>query len=182
MAITGNGFELDVTFQAGAQLRTSTASGGNGTMQYRCVGFAPGTTTNADRTVDLSGHTGTIAEPTATAAYCIGVNQTMMSANSEHCTVRMFGVSKVVCAESITAGLFVLPYAGAGAAASTTTMAGRVVQLDNGITITAYGATISSQCVVLGRALESGSTGTVISVFVNPQLYDRNLVGTIGTT
>lgn len=175
MAISGNGREYDITFLSGALMRTTTS-------QYRIVGFAPGTTTNTDRTVDLAGGTSTLAEPTATAAYAIGINQTYMSANAVECNVRMFGISKAICAESITAGMFVLPYGGVGAAASTTTMAGRIVQLDNGITITAYGATISSQCVVLGRALEDGSTGTVISVFVNPQLYDRQLVGTIGTT
>jgi hypothetical protein len=65
---------------------------------------------------------------------------------------------------------------------STTTMAGRIVQVDNGVTITAYGSTISAQCVILGRALESGVTGTVISVFVNPQLYDLSLVGSISIT
>ena len=94
----------------------------------------------------------------------------------------MFGVSKAVCAESIACGMPVFAYGAIGAAASTTTMAGRIAQLDNGVTITAYGATISSQFYVLGRALESGSTGTVISVFVNPTLYDRQLGGSVATT
>ena len=56
MAIGGNGREYDITFLAGAQLRTTTS-------QYKCVGFAPGTTTNANRTVDLCGNTGTISIP-----------------------------------------------------------------------------------------------------------------------
>jgi len=175
MAIGGNGREYDITFLAGAQLRTTTS-------QYKCVGFAPGTTTNANRTVDLCGNTGTISEPTATAAFVIGINQTYMSSGALECNVRMHGVSKAVCAESITAGMFVAAYGGIGAAASTTTMAGKIINIDNAVTCTAYGATVSSQFVVLGRALENGSTNGVISVFVNPQLYDRQLAGTVGTT
>lgn len=178
----GQGREYDVTFLADSSLKTSTASGGNGTMQYRVVGFAPGTSTNTDKYVGLAGNTGTLAEPTATAAFAIGINQTMMSANAMHCDVRMFGVSKAVCAESIAAGSYILAYGGAGAAASTTTMAGRIVAVDDGVTCTVYGQTVTSQCTVLGRALEDGSTGTVISVFVNPQLYDRGLIGSIATT
>ena len=178
----GNGREYDITFKADSSLKTSTASGGNATMEYRVVGFAPGTSTNSDRYVGLAGNTGTLSEPTATAAYAVGINQTMMSSSAEYCSVRLFGVSKAVCAESIAAGMFVLAYGGAGAAASTTTMAGRIVSVDNGVSCGSYGQTVTSQCTVLGRALEDGSTGTVISVFVNPQLYDRNLIGSIATT
>ena len=182
MAISGNGGEYDVTFLAGAKMRTSTMSGGNGTMQYRVVGFAPATSTQTDRLVDLAGGTSTLAEPTAPAAYALGINQTMMSGSSTECTVRMFGVSKAVCAESISCGMPVFAYGGIGAAASTTTMAGRIAQLDNGVTCTGYGMTVTSQFYVLGRALESGSTGTVISVFVNPTLYDRQIAGSVATT
>ena len=182
MAISGNGREYDITFLAGAKMRTSTMSGGNGTMQYRCVGFAPGTTTQTDRLVDLCGGTSTLAEPTAPAAYVIGINQTMMSANSTECSVRMFGVSKAVCAESIACGMPVFAYGAIGAAASTTTMAGRIAQMDNGVTCTGYGMTVTSQYKILGYALEDGSTGTVISVFVNPSLYDRQIGGSVATT
>jgi hypothetical protein len=35
---------------------------------------------------------------------------------------------------------------------------------------------------VLGRALSNGSTNSVISVFVNPQLYDMALVGSLAVT
>jgi hypothetical protein len=182
MANLGHGFELDKTFLAGAKMRTSTMSGGNGTMQYRVVGFAPGTTTQTDLLVDLAGGTSTLAEPTAPAAYAIGINQTHMSANSQECNVRMFGISKAVCAESIGAGMPVTAYGAIGAAASTTTMAGRIVQVDNAVTCTAYGMTLTSQFYVLGRALENGSTGTVIEILVNPQLYDRQIAGSIATT
>jgi hypothetical protein len=178
----GQGREFDVTFLADSSLKTTTASGGNGTMEYRVVGFAPGTSTNTDKYVGLAGNTGTLAEPTAPAAYAIGINQTHMSSGADYCNVRMFGVSKAVCAESIAAGMFILAYGGAGAAASTTTMAGRVVSVDNGVSCTTATQSLTSQCVVLGRALQDGSTGTVISVFVNPQLYDRGLIGSIGTT
>ncbi len=182
MAISGNGREYDITFLADSSLQTSTASGGNGTMQYRCVGFSPGTSTQTDRLVGLCANTGTLSEPTATGEYVIGINQTMMSANAAELSVRMFGVSKAVCAQSIGAGNYVMAYGGASGLASTTTMAGRIVQVDNGVTGTAYGQTITAQTTILGRALEDGSTGTVISIMINPQLYDKNLVGTIATT
>jgi hypothetical protein len=117
-------------------------------------------------------------EPTATAFFAIGINQTYLSSGSEVCAVRVFGVSKAVCAESVNAGAAVMAYWGV----STTTMAGRIVQVDTGVTITAYGSTVSAQCVILGRALESGVTGSVISVMVNPQIYDLSLVGSISIT
>lgn len=182
MAISGNGREYDVTFLADSSLQTSTAAGGNGTMQYRVVGFAPGTTTAADRTVGIAGGTGTMAEPTAPAAHCLGINQTMMSCLSTECSVRMLGVSKAVCAESVGAGYPVAAYGAIGGGASTTTMKGRIIQVDLAVSCTAYGATVSSNFYILGRALESGSTGTVISVFVNPTLHDRQLAGTVTTT
>jgi len=182
MAISGNGREYDITFLAGAKMRTSTMSGGNGTMQYRAVGFAPDTSTQTDRLVDLSGGTSTLAEPTITAAQVLGINQTMMSANSQECSVRMFGISKAVCAQSIGCGFPVAAYGGIGGGASTTTQAGRIIQLDLNVSCTAYGMTVSSNFYVLGRALESGSTGTVISIMVNPTLHDRQLAGTVTTT
>lgn len=172
MAIYGVGGSVDITFIPDAAMLTTTS-------QFKVVGLAP-TTTATDKTVAVSGATGTSVtiEPTSTAYYAIGVNQSYLSAGSADCTVRIFGVSKVTCAETVTAGHFVMAYWGA----STTTMAGRVVQVDNGVTITAYGGSVSSQCVILGRALESGITGSVISVFVNPQLYDMSLVGSISIT
>lgn len=171
--IHGDGFGLDSTFLADSSLKTTTS-------QYKCVGFAPGTSTNADKYVALSGHTGTLAEPTLPAAYFIGINQSYMSANSTHCTVRLFGFSKAYCAESIAAGSYVLAYGAASGAASTTTMAGRIIQLDNGVSC--GGHSITNITTIAGRALEDGSTGTVITVLINPQVYDSNLVGTIGTT
>ena len=168
MAISGNGREYDITFIPGSDLLTTTS-------QFLVVGMAP-TSTVANRTVFLAGSGGVGATMCADGA--IGINQTMLSSGSLDCSIRMFGVSKAVCAESIAAGAFVMAYWGV----STTTMAGKIVQVDNAVTITAATASISAQTVILGRALENGSTNSVISVFVNPQLYDRSLVGSINIT
>ena len=171
MAIGANGREYDITLIADSSVKTSTS-------QYMCVGFAPGSSTSLDRVVGICGAGGTLGDATTTADHCIGVNQSYLSSGSQECNVRLMGVSKVVCAESIGAGVMVMPYWGI----STTTQIGRIVAVDNGVTVSSATHSISAQVVLLGRALESGSTGTVISVFVNPQLYDRSLVGTIGIT
>ena len=168
MAISGVGNGIDVSFIPGSDMLTTTT-------QFLVVGMAP-TSTVANRTVFLAGSGGVGATMCADGA--IGINQSYLSSGSQICTVRLLGISKAVCAESIAAGSFVMAYWGV----STTTMAGRIVQVDNGVTITAYGASVSAQTVILGRALENGSTNSVISVFVNPQLYDRSLVGSISIT
>ena len=176
MAVMGIGPEYDVSMKLGPELRTTTA-------QYAVVGM-PNTSTAVDFTVYLSGATATTeaavnsASPTCTAFKAIGILQTKPSATCLVGQVRLFGLSKVVCAESITSGNAVMAYWGI----STTTMAGRIVNVDDGVTISVAGASVSAQCVILGRALEDGSTGTVITMMVNPQLYDLSLVGTIGIT
>jgi hypothetical protein len=77
----------------------------------------------------------------------------------------MFGISKVKCASSIAAGDFIKAYEGA----STTTFAGFVVaSAIQGATNAAVIASTASQLLILGRALEDGSTNTVISAFINP--------------
>lgn len=170
MAIYGNGRDYDITLKPDSTMRTTTA-------QYMCVGMVPGTTT-VDRTVERSGDTGTVGGPTQTAFHFIGVNQSYLSSGSEECSVRVFGVSKVSCAESITAGEYVMAYWGA----SSTTRGGQIVAVEDGITVSSATHSISAHVTIVGRALEDGSTGTVISVFVNPSLYDLSLVGTIGIT
>lgn len=169
MAIHGNGREYDIPFLAGTTLKTTTT-------QYLIVAMVPATTT-ADRTVELAGIAG-IGSATQTAFKALGINQSFLSAGSDQCSVRLFGVSKAVCAQSISAGEYVMPYWGV----STTTMSGRIVAVDDGVSCSAATMSVTSQVTILGRALESGSTGTVISVFVNPQLYDLNLVGSISIT
>jgi enoyl reductase-like protein len=84
----------------------------------------------------------------------------------------MFGVSKAVAHASVTAGDWIIPYF---AATTISTFAGRVVALADGGSVSVATQSIASHICVLGRALEDGSTGTVISVFLNPQLYDKNL-------
>lgn len=170
MAIKGEGMGYDLTFDTTAQLLTSTS-------QYKVVGMVPGTTTG-DWAVDLAGATTTAGTPTQTAWQAIGINQSFLKASSESCNVRLLGLSKAHCAESITAGTPVMAYWGV----STTTRAGQIVSVDDAVTITAYGATIASHAVILGRSMESGSTNSVITIFLNPQLYDMALVGTIGIT
>ena len=173
MAISGSGRDLDLTFTPVDELKTSTA-------QYWVVGMVPGTSTAADRTVDPACDVTTNATATQNAWLAIGINQTMMSAASDSLSVRLFGLSKAKCAESIGAGNFVCAYFGI----STTTRVGQIVAIDNGVTgsASAIAKTLTAHQVVLGRALESGSTNASITIFLNPQLYDNNLIGTIGIT
>lgn len=163
----GTGNDFDVSLTPEANLKTTTT-------QYKVVGFTPNTSGAADFTVGLADNTGTAGTPTACAYHALGVNQTYMSANSSKCSVRLFGISKVVCAASVTAGNFIVAYSGI----STTTMAGKVVPVKTGETSTAYGMSVSSFQVVLGRALQGGTTNTVITAFINPQLYDANFLAT----
>lgn len=168
MAIYGNGNDYDITFKAEANLKTTTS-------QYKCVSMIPGTSTAYNRTVQMCFNTGVSANSQTIASYfVIGVNQTYMSSNSDSCNVRVFGVSKAECAVSIGAGQFVCAYAGA----STTSRIGTICPVTEGVSM--GGASISAHRVILGRALENGSTGTVISIFVNPVLADIGTLGTIG--
>jgi hypothetical protein len=162
MAISGIGKEYDVPMKAAATLKTTTS-------QYSVVGMGWATST-VDWTAYLTDN-GTGLSDTMTSRGAIGINQTYMSANSEGCTVRMFGISKVKCAASIAAGDFIRAYEGV----STTTFPGYVQSVAFG-SITVGTTSISAGIVVLGRALEDGSTNTVISAMINPQLYDVNLI------
>jgi hypothetical protein len=165
MAIYGQGPDYDITCHADNNLRTTTS-------QYWVVGMVAGTTT-ATRWVQATGDTGTYGEPTAASNHAIGINQTYMSSGSTClATVRLFGVSKAICADSITAGDFVRAYQGI----STTSRIGMIVRMPDRVTCSAATQSITSHTVVLGRALESGQTNSVISVFLNPHLYDNNLV------
>ena len=150
MAIKGTGREYDITFNASSALRTTTS-------QYRVVGVG-GTTTNADSTVYLA-NGGSALNNTTTARWAIGINQTYMSSTADNCAVRLFGVSKAVCAASVGSGDFVT----ASIADTSTANSGRITPYTPGTVLTSTAGN-----VVIGRALETGSTGTVISVFVNP--------------
>ena len=166
-AVFGNGREYDINCYPEDYLKTTTSL-------YKCVGMVGGTTTS-DWTVQLCGHSGTVCGATAGSNFFLGINQTgKMSTGTEICSVRMFGLSKAVCAESITAGEWVRPYQGA----DTTTCRGGIVAIDDAVTVGSYGQSVASHTTVIGRALEDGSTGTVIAVFVNPQLYDGALIST----
>jgi hypothetical protein len=160
----GIGREYDINMIPDANMKTTTS-------QYKFVGMQPGTTT-ADRTVGLCLKTSTASGPTASSYFAIGVNQSLLSSGSEVCSVRVFGISQVTCAESITAGEFVIASDGG----ETTTAIGRAAAVDNGVSITAATMSLSSHQVVMGRAWEDGSTNTVIAVMISPQLYDHNLV------
>jgi len=171
MAIGGFGGEYDITCKLDSSLKTTTS-------QYAAVGMVPGSTTSVCFTVCRCGITGTMADATAASYNAIGILQSYVDSNSENGTIRLLGVSKVYCAESIPAGAFVTAYAGI----STTTRGGQVVNCHTGNSTTAATTSITAQCVVLGRALSNGSTNSVISVFVNPQLYDMALVGSLAVT
>jgi len=166
MAIYGNGRDYDLTLIPDAAMRTTTS-------QYLCVGM-PGTTTATDRVIGVTCDTATTVTitPTATANGLIGVNQSYLSGTSAECTVRVFGLAKCTAAGSISAFDFVRAYQGV----STTTRRGQIVAVANGASVSVATQSISSHTVILGRALEDASTNTVITVFVNPSMYDNNLV------
>ncbi len=159
-AILGNGREYDLNMKASALLKTTTS-------QYKAVGIV-GETTSSDWTAELCGQTNTVGTPTATSRYSFGINQTYMSANSaESIQVRNFGLSKAICADSITAGQWVKAYEGV----STTTMAGKIVGIAAaGSSITGANMSVTAYANVLGRAVTSGQTNSVITIMVNPQL------------
>lgn len=169
MAIGGNGQGIDVSMKADSQLRTATV--GNATAQYRVVGMAPNTTT-VDWTCYLANNATTLSD-TQSAYHPIGVNQTFMSANSTECQVRIQGISKVICAASVAAGDLIIAQDGI----STTTHPGAVWSLslldETNVTCATYGTSVSVFYCVLGRALEDGSTNTVISAIINPTPYGR---------
>ena len=157
MAIKGTGNEFDKTFDAGASVKTSTS-------EFLCVGAA---STTADKTVIITNDSTTAG--TAAAYNVYGINQmNAMSASSAYCRVRMFGVSKAICAASIAAHDPIAAYRGV----STTTRRGQIESVAFGNTQTAN--ITSTNFFILGRALEDGSTNSVISVFVNPTPYPLN--------
>jgi len=163
MAVGGVGNEYDITLKAGASVRTSTS-------QFLCVG-AGATTTSGNRTVYITNDS--ITAGTANAYAFVGINQSgAMSAGSLSCNVRMFGVSKAKCASSITEFGYVEAYDGV----STTTFRGHIEEIISGSSVSAATMSTSSHSTVIGRALESGSTNSVISIYVNPQLWDRNFI------
>lgn len=164
MAISGNGREYDITFLASSSLKTTTS-------QYMAVSMIPGTSTTDDREVQVA-FVADAAAQSVSAHWAIGINQSYLSASSDNCTVRMFGISKAICGASVAAGSFVVPYRGA----STTSRIGCIQQLVSGVSVGCATASIGSHLVVLGRALEDGSTGTVISIFVNPQVVEKSTV------
>lgn len=161
MAIKGIGLEYDITMDAGASVKT-TAS------EFLCVG-AGATTTSADWTAYVTNDSTTAG--TYNAYNVVGINQTRdMSANSAVCSVRMFGISKAICACSVPAWSFVAAYRGI----STTTRRGQIEPVGFAQTQTAN--ITSTNFVILGRAMQDGSTNSVISIFVNPTPYPLNNV------
>jgi hypothetical protein len=164
MALSGTGKECDISYLAGSSLKTTTS-------QYRVCGVED-TSTSADFTAYLTG-AGSTPASTITSRSAIGINQTHLSATANECAVRVLGISKAVCAASIAAGAFIVAYEGA----STTTRAGQIVAVTESVFPTSVVLSMTSLAVarqvVLGRAMEDGSTNTVISVLLNPQLYSQ---------
>lgn len=150
MAIHGNGNEYDLTMKCGGGVNTSTS-------QYKVVGMGWETTT-ACWTAYMANYNTALAD-TMTAGGALGIQQDFLSATSEYCHVRVFGLSKAICASSIAAGDFVAAYEGA----SMTLHFGDIATLG-------IGTTISAERVILGRALEDGSSNTVITILVQPSL------------
>lgn len=142
--IMGIGKEYDKTFKISSNLQTTTS-------QYKVVYLSE------EGTVAL-------ADTSTADKLVIGINQTYLDENSTECAVRMFGISKAVCAASVSAGDFLRR----GADGKVTPV------LANGSTLSV--ASVTGQVTIIGRALQSGSTNTVISVFVNPTLFDESFV------
>jgi hypothetical protein len=157
MAVKGPGY--DITMKAGTSVCTVTS-------EFLCVG-AGETTTSGNRTVYVTNDSTTAG--TANALNVVGINQTRaMSSNSDYCAVRVFGQSKAVCAHSITEFAWVCAYRGV----STTTRRGQIEAV--GFAETQTSNITATNFTILGRALESGSTNSVIDVFVQPVPYPEN--------
>lgn len=163
MALRGNGNDFDVSFKIHASVATSTA-------QYKLVGMESSTTTE-DFTVAITDAGAAIAD-TGTARAAVGIVQTFPSAGSTEVSVRLHGLSKARCAAAVTAGDFVSAYEGI----STTAFSGHIVPFVASAYATSVSISITTvavaQAVVIGRALEDGTTNTVISIYVNPQLQE----------
>ena len=157
MAIKGTGQEFDLTMDAGASVRTLTS-------EFLCVGAVAASTNWTCYVTNDSTAAGT------TNAYnVLGINQTRaMSSGSTKCSVRTFGISKAKCAASITAFSWVCAYRGV----STTTRRGMIEEVGFAETQTAN--ITATNFTILGRAMEDGSTNSVISVFVQPVPYPLN--------
>ncbi len=166
MSRHGNGRDIDITLTPATKMAT-TAS------QYHLVGIV-GNTTSAQGYGYMC-NAATTLERTSTCRHAIGINQTYLSASAETMQVRTFGISKAVCESTITAGDWVVPYEGI----STTSHRGHILSLnlenETNVTCSTYGISICAYGVVLGRALQSGITNTVIEIILNPQLYDVQL-------
>jgi len=154
MAIKGNGMDYDLSMNAGSSLQTSTA-------QYKVCGLSA-TSTSADFTAYMTNN-GAALSNSNTARYAIGIVQSYPSTGSEVVTVRRRGISKAVCAEAVKAGDAVVAYEGA----STTTFAGCISPLVFADLAAAETLTTDFK-IILGQALESGSTNTVISILLDP--------------
>ncbi len=133
-----NGQEYDLTFKCGTTVITTTS-------QYAVCYIS------ASGTVD-------VVSSTATARKAIGVIQSFQSAGSLNCNVRLHGVSKVFCRDSITAGYAVFAYEGVS-----TTVGYGCIDMN--------AASVTSETHTLGFALEDGQTAQAISIFVNPSNF-----------
>lgn len=98
------------------------------------------------------------AGPPATEAemkYSYGVCQTRMTAGSKFMTIRPLGMSAVKCAASVTAGRYVKIVG---------TNTGYIGDITEAVTVQ------TSVVEVVGRAMRSGSTNSVVEIMVNPYL------------
>ncbi len=152
MAIFNQGF--DITMKASDYCKTSAA-------QYKVVGMNPNTTA-ADMTAYMC-NAGSTLDDSCTAQGAFGIIQDLPNAGSTEVNVRTMGISKAICAGSIAAGDFIY----ADYTASTTTKCGKVL---GAIDITASNEV---SLILLGRALEDGSSDTVISVVLYPTLHNN---------
>ena len=166
--VNGVGNEYDITMKCSALCKTTTS-------QYMVCGIQGADTATA-------GFTGYICNAEASAGsldnsvtsdYALGIIQSYQSANSEYMTVRLFGISRAICSASINAGDWVKAYEGS----SVTTRRGQITSVADGASIGAATASVSSFTCILGRVFNDGQTGAAISLMLNPQLYDRQLIG-----
>ncbi len=115
-------------------------------------------TTTAQYKVGYISAANTVSIVDTTSAYksAIGIIETYPSASSEVGSVIIHGITKAYCNASVTAGDAISP-AGTGK-----------IQTFPGVNLTT-GSAATATGVILGYALENGSTNQAITIYVNPQ-------------
>lgn len=144
----GTTFGQDYTFKITDVTKTVTS-------QYK-VCFPNTVTSASDFTVDVSGTTTVHHRP-------VGIIQSCPDANSDVATVRMTGISRAVCSDSVEAFEWV-----------TTDSTGTIRDVVHGTELTITTAAIV-KTAILGLSLETGETEQTILIDLRPHLATYNV-------